>query len=80
MIIGLHHVQVTVPIGAEEKARQFYCGLLGLTEIEKPHSLAGRGGFWVVVGDRQVHIGTEDGVDRLKTKAHVAYQVTDVAH
>ncbi|KXK22644.1 MAG: glyoxalase/bleomycin resistance protein/dioxygenase [Chloroflexi bacterium OLB15] len=52
--------------------------MLGLPEIEKPASLQGRGGFWVQVGDQQVHIGTEAGVDRLATKAHLAYQVDNV--
>ncbi len=78
-IIGLHHAQITIPRGAEELGRQFYCHILGLPEIEKPASLQGRGGFWLQVGDRQVHVGTEDGVDRMATKAHLAYQVTDVA-
>ena len=78
-IIGLHHAQITIPRGAEERGRQFYCRLLGLPEIEKPGSLQGRGGFWLQVGDRQVHVGTEDGVERRATKAHLAYQVTDVA-
>jgi len=31
-----------------------------------------RGGFWIEVGDKDVHIGTEDGFDRLKTKAYLA--------
>jgi catechol 2,3-dioxygenase-like lactoylglutathione lyase family enzyme len=79
MIRGIHHVQITVPKGMEEAARAFYCGVLGLPEIEKPDSLKGRGGFWLGVGDRQVHVGTEDGFDRLTTKAHIAYQVDDVA-
>ncbi|GAA5345290.1 VOC family protein [Planifilum fimeticola] len=78
-IVGLHHAQITIPRGAEEQAREFYCGVLGLTEIEKPASLRARGGFWLQVGDREVHVGTEDGVDRRKTKAHLAYQVTDLA-
>ncbi|HLZ56668.1 MAG TPA: VOC family protein [Ktedonosporobacter sp.] len=77
-ILGLHHAQVTIPRGAEEQARQFYCHLLGLPEIEKPVSLQGRGGFWLQVGDRQVHVGVEEGVDRQATKAHLAYQVTDI--
>ena len=80
MIVGLHHAQITIPVGAEEKARDFYCRVLGLKEVEKPRGLQGRGGFWVQAGDRQVHVGTEDGFDRLTTKAHLAYQVTDVAH
>jgi len=29
------------------------------------------------VGDRQVHVGTEDGIDHRQTKAHIAYQVDD---
>ena len=77
-IKGLHHAQITIPKGSEDEARQFYCQLLGLSEIEKPESLKGRGGFWLQVGDRQVHVGTEDGVDRKATKAHLAYEVTNV--
>ena len=79
MILGVHHVQITIPKGAEPQARAFYCDVLGLPEVEKPASLKGRGGFWIKVGDRAVHIGTEDGVDRAKSKAHVAYEVIDVA-
>ena len=79
MITGIHHAQITIPKGAEDEARKFYCGVLGLIEIPKPDALVGRGGFWLEVGDRQVHVGTEDGVDRGVSKAHVAYQVTDLA-
>ena len=28
----VHHVQITIPTGAEEAGRAFYCGFLGLTE------------------------------------------------
>lgn len=75
----INHVQITVPPGAEDAARAFYCGVLGLPEIAKPASLAGRGGLWVAIGDQQLHIGTEAGFDRLTTKGHVAYEVEDVA-
>ena len=75
MILGLHHVQITIPKGAEDAARDFYCGVLGLKEIPKPDALAGRGGFWLETGDRQIHVGTEDGVERANSKAHVAYEV-----
>jgi catechol 2,3-dioxygenase-like lactoylglutathione lyase family enzyme len=77
-ILGVDHVQITVPRGAERSARAFYCDLLGLQEIEKPGSLKNRGGLWLQAGHRQVHIGTEDGIDRPATKAHVAYRVNDV--
>ena len=78
MILGVHHVQITIPKGAEDEARKFYCDLLGLTEVAKPVELVGRGGFWLAVGDRQVHVGTENDVDRSSTKAHVAYLVEDL--
>jgi catechol 2,3-dioxygenase-like lactoylglutathione lyase family enzyme len=79
MIVGIDHVQITVPANAVAEARAFYCRLLGLREVQKPAALQGRGGFWLEVGDRQVHVGTEDGVARHVTKAHVAYAVTEVA-
>lgn len=78
MIIGIHHVQITIPKDQENEARSFYCDVLQLQVISKPSSLAGRGGFWVQVGDRELHIGVEDGVDRTLTKAHIAYEVTDL--
>jgi catechol 2,3-dioxygenase-like lactoylglutathione lyase family enzyme len=78
-MLRLNHIQITIPKGAEEQARRFYSGVLGLQEIEKPDALKGRGGFWLQLGELQLHVGTEDGVDRAATKAHVAYEVDDVA-
>lgn len=80
MILGLHHAQITIPKGAEEEGKRFYCNVLGLEEMEKPESLKGRGRFWLKVGDRGVHVGTEDGFDRLTTKAHLAYLVNEISH
>ncbi|MFZ0548201.1 MAG: methyltransferase domain-containing protein, partial [Candidatus Promineifilaceae bacterium] len=81
MISRLNHAQITIPKGetAEKEARRFYCDLLGLEEMEKPDSLKGRGGFWCRLGDQQLHVGTEDGVDRSKSKAHLAYEVPDLS-
>ncbi len=78
MIIAIHHVQVSIPVGAEDRARVFYCGVLGFNEIPKPETLAGRGGFWLELGDLQIHFGAEDGIDPAKTKGHIAYLVTDL--
>ncbi len=78
MIHGLHHAQITIPKHAETEARDFYLDVLAFEEIDKPESLAGRGGFWMTAGECTIHIGTEDGVDRKATKAHLAYEVDDL--
>ncbi len=78
MILKVQHAQITIPKGEEEKARKFYCGVLNLREIPKPESLQKRGGFWLEIGGLQIHIGTEDGFDRTKTKAHIAYEVDNL--
>jgi catechol 2,3-dioxygenase-like lactoylglutathione lyase family enzyme len=78
MIERLHHVQITVPGDQEAEARAFYTDLLGLHEIPKPDALKARGGFWIMLAGQEIHVSLEDGVDRLKTKTHLAYQVADL--
>lgn len=78
MLLAIDHTQITIPKGAEAEAKTFYCEFLGLKEIEKPENRKNNGGFWLELAGFQVHIGTEDGFDRSKTKAHVAYRVTDL--
>lgn len=75
---AVHHVQITIPIGAEDVARKFYVNLLSLEEIEKPQSLKANGGLWLQLGHIQLHIGAEDNDSRDATKAHIAYQVQDL--
>jgi len=78
-VLGMNHVQLSVPIGSEDAVRRFYCDVLGLTEVPKPDALRGRGGLWVAVGDRALHFGTEDVADRAASKRHVAFDVADLA-
>lgn len=77
-ITAIDHAQITVPKDMESLAKNFYCEVLGLQEIPKPQNRVRRGGFWIQVGDAQLHVGLEDGVDRSLTKAHVAYRVNDL--
>jgi catechol 2,3-dioxygenase-like lactoylglutathione lyase family enzyme len=79
MILGYNHAQITVPAGQAERVRQFYGKFLGLTEIPVPPALQGRGLIWFKVGQLELHVGEEDGVDRDATRAHVAYDVDDIA-
>jgi catechol 2,3-dioxygenase-like lactoylglutathione lyase family enzyme len=39
----IHHVQLACPPGSEPALREFYGGVLGLDEIDKPPGLAARG-------------------------------------
>lgn len=79
MIKGIHHAQITVPVGAENAARDFYCGVLNLREVDKPDALKANGGLWLQVGAQQLHIGIEEADVRAQTKAHIAYEVDDLA-
>ena len=77
-ITALHHVQLAMPEGAEDIARAFYTGLLGLTEVDKPEILAGRGGCWFEGGSCRLHLGVETPFAPAK-KAHPALVVEDLA-
>jgi len=74
MIAGLHHVQLAMPRGQEGSAREFYAGVLGMTEVPKPAHLAVRGGVWFSAGTTQVHLGVEEDFRPAK-KAHPALLV-----
>lgn len=73
-VTGLDHVQVAMPRGAEDRARTFYAGLLGLQEIPKPAVMARRGGLWFQCGPQQLHLGVDDPFTPAR-KAHPALRV-----
>jgi catechol 2,3-dioxygenase-like lactoylglutathione lyase family enzyme len=70
----LHHVQVSMPSGEEDAARRFYGDMLGMVEVPKPSSLAGRGGCWFRAFDggvvtAEIHLGVDEPFVPAK-KAH----------
>lgn len=75
---GLDHVQLAMPAGEEARARDFYSGILGLTEVSKPANLAKRGGVWFVGDSLRLHLGVE-GDFRPAKKAHPAFLVRHLA-
>jgi len=77
-IIGLHHIQLAMPAGQESIARDFYVGVLGMTEIAKPDQLQGRGGVWFARGSVALHLGIEAPFVPAR-KAHPAFEVSDLA-
>jgi len=76
--LSVDHVQLAMPRGEEQSARDFYTGVLGLIEIPKPADRVTRGGVWFRCGELQVHLGVEDPFRPAK-KAHPAFVVDDLA-
>ncbi|MCY9187635.1 VOC family protein [Bacillus mojavensis] len=75
--LEIDHIQLAAPKGCETAARQFYGGILGFQEIEKPDELKARGGVWFTFGNRQLHIGIEEPFVPAK-KAHPAFEVLNI--
>lgn len=73
-ILHIDHVQVAAPAGKEKEAVNFYSGILGMQEIEKPDALKERGGAWFGFGGQQLHVGVEEPFSPAK-KAHPAFRV-----
>src|SRR5664280_2569566 len=70
-------MQLAMPRGQEATAREFYEGVLRMTEIDKPPVLAARGGAWFRAGDVELHLGIEDDF-RPARKGHPGIIVTDL--
>jgi catechol 2,3-dioxygenase-like lactoylglutathione lyase family enzyme len=75
-VIGLDHVQLAIPAGGEDRARAFYAGLLGMTEVPKPANFS-PSGCWFTGGTMSLHIGIDPDF-RPATKAHPALLVDDL--
>ena len=75
--VGIDHVQLATPVGAEDEARDFYVEVLGLVEVPKPAELATRGGAWFEAGDVRLHIGGEAAFVSAR-KAHPALTISNL--
>jgi catechol 2,3-dioxygenase-like lactoylglutathione lyase family enzyme len=73
----IDHVQLAMPPGEEERAEGFYRDVLGFQVVEKPPTLAARGGRWFERGGVRVHLGIEPDF-RPARKAHPALVVTSL--
>ena len=76
-IVRIDHVQLAMPRGGEDRAREFYFGLLEIPELQKPAALAERGGVWFQGDDVKVHLGVDPDF-RAALKAHPAFLVRDL--
>ena len=76
-MMKLDHIQLAIPKGAEDPSRDFWVGVLGFEELQKPTPLQLRGGAWFRYGDTEIHLGVEQEFTPAK-KAHPALLVTDL--
>ncbi len=76
-ILAIDHVQVAMPPGREQEARDFYGALLGLPESPKPPELAARGGAWFQSPTVKLHLGVERDF-RPARKAHPGLLIDDL--
>lgn len=74
MLVRIEHVQLAMPEGGEDRARAFFCQALGMQEVVKPATLAGRGGCWFKNGEVNLHVGVQDDFTPAR-KAHPAFVV-----
>ena len=75
--IRADHIHICVPVERLEEARQFYTGILGLQQIERPDHIFSNAGYWFNIGDIQLHIGVEPALSR--SIRHTAFEVADIA-
>jgi catechol 2,3-dioxygenase-like lactoylglutathione lyase family enzyme len=76
-VVGLDHLQLSIPAGGEDAARAFYGELLGLTEVPKPVPLAARGGCWFAGAGVAIHVGVDAEFVPAR-RAHVALLIDDL--
>jgi catechol 2,3-dioxygenase-like lactoylglutathione lyase family enzyme len=76
-ILSIDHIQLAMPIGEEEQAREFFINLLGFHEIQKPPELAARGGAWFESQNVKLHLGVEMDFKPAR-KAHPAFLVDNL--
>jgi catechol 2,3-dioxygenase-like lactoylglutathione lyase family enzyme len=77
-IIGVNHVNVTVPAALEQVAKDFYGTVVGLRQIPKPEGTRQNIGAWYELGGGvQLHLSIEDDVVNAASDRHVCYQVAD---
>ena len=72
----LNHLQICIPVGKEDEARKFYTDIIGLEEIPKPKELLQNWGLWYQIADIQLHIGTENEIN--KSKRHPAFEIENL--
>jgi hypothetical protein len=70
---GIEHVALAYPAGRIDEVRAYYIGLLGLSEIDRPASIA-TPGVWLDCGAVQLHF-SNDPAFNVQERPHTALLV-----
>jgi catechol 2,3-dioxygenase-like lactoylglutathione lyase family enzyme len=79
-IFRLQHTTIPMPVGANDEARRFYGGVLGLPEKPVPPSLREDRIVWFAVSDDgdELHVLAEDGFQPSSNGQHLCLVVHDL--
>jgi catechol 2,3-dioxygenase-like lactoylglutathione lyase family enzyme len=69
----LDHILITIPEGTKQLGLKFYKEILNIEEIPGNHP---RGALWFKMGDVQLHVREENGVNY--SDRHPAFEVTNL--
>lgn len=79
-IFRLQHTTIPMPQGANDEARRFYGGVLGLPEKPVPPSLNADRIVWFSVSEDgdELHVLADEGVDPAKSGQHLCLVVNEL--
>ena len=77
MLPRIQHVSIPAPPDSVDRIRSFYGGLLHLTEIPVPQSLANLDLVWFRLGDTELHLFAEE-VHADRSARHFCVAVDDL--
>jgi catechol 2,3-dioxygenase-like lactoylglutathione lyase family enzyme len=72
----IDHFHICVPPERLEEAKDFYTNVIGLELIDRPDHLFSSAGYWLNIGNVQLHIGVEPALPQ--SIRHTALEVIDV--
>lgn len=73
----LDHFHICVPPDRLEDAKEFYTRIMGLDLIARPDHLFSSPGYWLNIGNVQLHIGVEKPLP--VSIRHTAFEVENIA-
>lgn len=73
---AIDHVQLCVPPGGNQREREFFLEVVGMTELERSSNLAGTEGAWYASGAVHIHIMAEPDFTPAR-RAHPALRCLD---